>query len=500
VYRSAVKVVKTIKIPISGPHHNVELLEGLLVDEQQIINDSLILLGRLRPPRLSLHEAIKLFGRRSSEHYVLRSTRMTKQIYAEGIATKVYQQHVGQSNSFRRWMFRQARLSDRLDFTILHGIVVDEGGTWAGLRRAVKREYLPFGVTPETASELTRAERVPIRKVREPLAFLRSRTFRFVRTRRGNYGVVFLHPWVRRKQLFFRVVGHGGDKYIEQLLKRHGQEKGTATGELRGQNGRLVLCVLFAREVPVPTYVPQTYVGVDLGYVNVAVAAAVDPHRRRLLHPKFWSARMIRTRLRTLNARDAAHRSHGKNPVTTADFRRYWTYRVAREVVEFAKGFPAPALVLEDLSGIRNRPRNWGRRANGEFYNWDYRRMGKFIEHVAGWESISVVKVPPRGTSSSCPRCGGAVSRNRRRHASKCLDPACGYENNDDLVGAFNIALRGVAHGSAASDASSESRGLGRTDSTDRSISTMVHPEVESLSSAGSDGVNSAVTRSKAVT
>ncbi len=470
------------------------------MEERRLINDALLTLERLRPSRLSLYETIRIFGRKKSKHFILRSTPYTKQVFSEGIATKVYQQFEGQSKAFRRWMFRHARLWDRKDFTALREILEAEGGTWAGLRRVIRGDYLPMGVTPQTASALACAEPVRIRPINSPLAFLRSRTFRFVKTQRRNYGVVIVHPWLPRTHIFLRVVGRGHDAYIEELLHREGQARGTATAELRVENDRLLLCVLFVREVPSSDYRPRTYIGVDLGYVNVAVAAAVDPVARRLIRPSFWSGRSVRHRLRILNGRDAAHRSRGSDPVATANHRRYWTHRVASEVVAFARSFPDAVLVLEDLRGIRRGRKSWGPRGNDEFHRWDYARMRKFIEHAAAWHGIRVISVPPRGTSSACPRCSGVVSRVRRRHVTKCLNRGCGYENNDDLIGAFNLALKGVKAVELANAEAPRGPAESGVQSMDSPfISTLVHPTVESLSSAGSEGTSPALKESKAV-
>lgn len=439
------KLVKTLKIPITGSRQNMALLGRLLEEEQRLINNALTILAQPRPSPLSRNDALRILGRRTSQQYILRDTGITRQIFAEGIVTKAFQLYEGQSRAFRQRLYRQVRTWDWVDLVVLRKVIEAQGGSWAGLRGTTAGGSLPFGLTAETAGEVARSERVPMRPIQKPLAFLRSRTLRFVKTRRGNLGVILLHPWRRGHRLFFRVRGHGRDAFIEELMRREGQGRGTATAELRVEDDRFVLCVLYAREVSPPTYVPETYVGVDLGYVNIAVAAAVTPDGKRLIRPKFWSAGSVRGRLNVLRARDAAHQSCGKRPVTTAHHRRYWTYRIARELVEFAKGFPSPALVLEDLRGLRHGRRDWGRRANGEFHTWDHGRMYRFVEHLAGWEGLRVLRVPPRGTSSTCPKCGGPVNRNRKKRASRCRNPACGYQNNDDLIGAFNVALRGAS-------------------------------------------------------
>lgn len=490
--RIDIKLTKTFKLPIEGNRRSEAILDQLVIDEHRLVNSGLALLEALRPPTLSRNCAVRLFGKTTSEHFALRGTHYTKQILAEGIATKVYEQFHAQSKAFRRKIFRAVRFADQIDLMLLRQTVEGEGGSWKGFRLALRGGPLPFGVSAETAAEFARAEPLQLRPIRKPFAYFRTRAAKFVRTRRGNYGVKMVHPSEPGRHLFFRIRGRGYNAYIEQLLGRTGQDVGTFTAELRRERKSLVLSVLFSREVPPANYRGETYVGVDLGLVNIAVAAAVDPLGRRLIRPKFWNAGPLRHRLRILDARNARRKSNHKEPVSVTNYKRYWTYRIAHEIVEFAAGFPAPVVVLEDLRDIRAKHPSWGSDGNRSFYSWDYGRMRDFISHVAAWHNIRTVEVPARGTSSTCPKCGGIVRRRRATHSSKCANPACGYSNNDDLIGAFNIAFCGAEKESSKPEGAST---FVRRRSATRipeplSQSTLVHPNVESLSSIGSEGVD----------
>src|SRR5262249_3722550 len=76
------------------------------------------------------------------------------------------------------------------------------------------------------------------------------------------------------------------------------------------------------------------------------------------------------------------------------------------------------------------------------------------IEHLAAKAGIAVVAVPARGTSSGCPRCGGAV-----KHVKAPDRPAagyrwsicdCGVSLDRDHAAAQRIAARGLANQSKA--------------------------------------------------
>lgn len=491
--RIAIKVTNTFQVPIEGSSRSEAILDQLLIDEHWIINSCLAVLAALRPPRLSRNDAVALFGKTTSEHFAIRGTDYTKQILAEGIATKVYEQFQAQSKAFRRTIFRTVRSADRIDFMLLRQTIEAEGGTWKALRLFLGDDFLPFGVSAKTAGEFAGVEPLRLRPIKKPLAYLRTRTARFVRTRRGNYGVKMVHPLEPGRHLFFRVRGRGHDEYIEQLLRRAGQDAGTFTAEIRRGSESLVLYVLFSREVPPANDRGETYVGVDLGLVNIAVAAAVDPLGRRLIRPKFWHAGPLRHRLRVLEARNTGRRTGHKQLIPTANHTRYWTYRISHEIVEFAKGFPSPVIVLENLRGFEPRRYRRSRRANRRLHSWDRGRLREFLKHVAGWQGIRIIEVNPRGTSSVCPKCGSPLRRDRVRHRSVCENLSCRYVNNDDLVGAFNIALRGAELERSGTFAFAHALRVPRLHGVapERLFhSTPVYPNVESPSSAGSEGMN----------
>ena len=55
-----------------------------------------------------------------------------------------------------------------------------------------------------------------------------------------------------------------------------------------------------------------------------------------------------------------------------------------------------------------------------------------------------LIKVDPRNTSRTCPRCGFVSAENRKSQATfACI--GCGYRSNADEVGAINILRAGQA-------------------------------------------------------
>ena len=58
--------------------------------------------------------------------------------------------------------------------------------------------------------------------------------------------------------------------------------------------------------------------------------------------------------------------------------------------------------------------------------------------------SSRVIKVNPRYTSQCCPVCGHIEKSNRdkRLHLFACKN--CGYQSNDDRIGAMNLYRMGI--------------------------------------------------------
>ena len=56
----------------------------------------------------------------------------------------------------------------------------------------------------------------------------------------------------------------------------------------------------------------------------------------------------------------------------------------------------------------------------------------------------TVLKVDPAYTSQCCPKCGHTekANRNKKKHLFTCKN--CGYQSNDDRIGAMNLYRMGI--------------------------------------------------------
>lgn len=102
--------------------------------------------------------------------------------------------------------------------------------------------------------------------------------------------------------------------------------------------------------------------------------------------------------------------------------------------------------VLEDLAGVSFEESNLSgtARQNREKSSWSFYQLEMFLTYKAAENQSKVLKVSARYTSQRCPKCGRILKTNRDhgRHLYVC--DKCGYQSNDDRVGAMNIQTLGT--------------------------------------------------------
>ncbi len=111
-------------------------------------------------------------------------------------------------------------------------------------------------------------------------------------------------------------------------------------------------------------------------------------------------------------------------------------HTIAKEVVEYAKQFPKPVIVMEKLKNIRENM-NGSAKLNKRIHSWSFRKLQTYIVYKANLEGISVVHVNPKNSSKICHRCGH-VARKVEGREFRCLK--CGLIHNRDLNSVINLA------------------------------------------------------------
>ena len=233
--------------------------------------------------------------------------------------------------------------------------------------------------------------------------------------------------------------GKRQQKFIEDALQ--GKWK-FCTVEMVKRNGEWYAHFVLKREVELVDE-PETFIGVDLGEWNVAVAVAISKHNpSKPMKGQFWSGAKIREirgkyahirrNLQRKKRIDLVKRIGSKEGKIVNQI----LHTIAKEVVEYAKQFPKPVIVMEKLKNIR-KSMNGSAKLNRRLHSWSFRKIQTYIEYKANLEGIPVVYVNPKNSSKTCHRCG-YVARKVEGREFRC--PKCGLVYNRDLNSAINLA------------------------------------------------------------
>lgn len=207
----------------------------------------------------------------------------------------------------------------------------------------------------------------------------------------------------------------------------------------------IFLNVAIEKEVPEVDIIGRDgKVGVDMGIYNIAVTSDnrfFNGTRVRTVRHRYQQSRASCQSKDTRSAKRRLRQMSGRE-------RRFVTdtnHCIAKQIVgETMEKYQKPIIVLEDLKGIRLNGNAWGKERRRELNNWAFYQLQQFITYKANEKGIPVVWINPRYTSQTCPTCGykDKNSRHQSKHVFKCT--GCGYQTNDDRIGALNIKARGT--------------------------------------------------------
>lgn len=188
---------------------------------------------------------------------------------------------------------------------------------------------------------------------------------------------------------------------------------------------------------------PEIYVGVDIGLTNLAVAGAVNDNEKD--GAEIWSgteAAEMRTRFAERKRQAQQDAEYDRINDEEQRYIEHKCHRISREVVEWAIEYQYPAIVLEDLTDIRDtflrREREHTADERRALHSWPFRKLQDMIEYKAVESGIPVEYIQPEHTSQECNKCGHTAEINRESVYFECVE--CGYQVNADVNAAFNIA------------------------------------------------------------
>ena len=102
--------------------------------------------------------------------------------------------------------------------------------------------------------------------------------------------------------------------------------------------------------------------------------------------------------------------------------------------------------VMEDLTDVSfdENLRNRNSKQRNELRSWSFYQLEQFLTYKAEEVGSKVIQVSPEYTSQRCPKCGRIHKANRDHDSHLYTCDRCGYQANDDQVGAMNIQLLGT--------------------------------------------------------
>jgi len=282
---------------------------------------------------------------------------------------------------------------------------------------------------------------------KEALAIVKSY---LVNGTRGRTPIVRkLHMWLHKRAYHVRD-GHlyitgGYQAKIIDMEKRY-EEGEWKEARLVYRGGDMYLYI--AVEVPKPKPVaPKGVIAVDVNEryiyygnsqwirkVETPVERAVrlrelaEELKRKYSAPRYtpWSRRRgILERIRRL---------HKKARDVVED----WARKTAVRVVEEARRHSC-AVAVEDLTGLKEAIRKLSKEHRMKLIMLAYRRLLWWIKWQAAKRGVAVVEVDPKGTSTTCPKCGRKMEEVGFRRA-RCT--VCGFEAGRDVVAILNIEKR----------------------------------------------------------
>ena len=221
----------------------------------------------------------------------------------------------------------------------------------------------------------------------------------------------------RREKVSLPIVfGERQRRRIEEALR--GEWRFT-TVEMVKHYGEWYAHFTLEKVVEVPDE-PETIITIDRGEHNLAVAVAISKSNpNKPMKGQFWRGQEIK-RIRGLYGHIRRRLQEKKLLKKVKELKgkerrkvNQQLHIIANQIVAYAKQFPKPVIVMEDLSGIRDNFKR-SKKLNRRFHSLPFRRLQTIIEYKALLEGIEVrylTKKETRNTSKTCPKCGLTYNR-----------------------------------------------------------------------------------------
>lgn len=232
----------------------------------------------------------------------------------------------------------------------------------------------------------------------------------------------------------------GMEKYFDQTAYKFG------TAKLVNKHGKYFLHIPVTYDVPVSNLSEVcNVVGIDRG-INFLTATYDSNHKSNFVSGKtIKQKRANYSKLRKeLQIRKTPSSRRRMKAIGQRENR--WMQDINHQVSKaLVMNNPKHTLfVLEDLSGVRNATERIRTKDRYVSVSWSFYDLEQKLIYKAKQNESTVIKVNPAYTSQCCPKCGHTetANRNKKKHLFACKN--CGYQSNDDRIGAMNLYRMGI--------------------------------------------------------
>jgi putative transposase len=232
-----------------------------------------------------------------------------------------------------------------------------------------------------------------------------------------------------------------GAAHLALLAYRQGES------DLVHRDGKWFLLATCDIPDPTPAQV-DTYLGVDLGIVNLAVDSDGAIHCGAVINGLRSRHRRLRRKLQakgTKRARRLLRRRRTERRLA-ADTNHVISKRLVAKAQDTGRG-----LALENLVGIRARI-TVRKPHRATLASWSFGQLRAFVAYKARRAGVPVAFVDARNTSRTCPACGHVAKENRPNQRT-FLCVSCGLGGLSDHFAAVVIARLASVNAPYVSDA-----------------------------------------------
>ena len=227
----------------------------------------------------------------------------------------------------------------------------------------------------------------------------------------------------------------GRERYSLDISKYHQDyfsDWKSGSADLIVKDNKVYLHISFSKDIPdiKPT---EKLLGIDRGINNLAVTSDNKFFGGGIIKKQVRKYQRLRSSLQKKGTK-SAKRHLKKLSNKERQFRADINHQISKQIIQSLN--PGDTIVLEDLSGIRNRRLRKAQRTL--LNNWSFFQLEQFLIYKGAAKGCAIVHIDARYTSQRCSCCG-FICRSNRKSQSDFQCKECGFRINADLNASRNI-------------------------------------------------------------